>query len=152
MIVSVAELCKRKGRESKDTVYRNSCTEMLDFKIVSGDFYELAESEKGTGILRYKDCVEVLDFRMLTEILPQLGSVDYSIRDNLPYFTAGLAGIAEKLRAGEKVAVEGGPCLFGTDEVTVEIIRKDGRKDFFDYNTGKSYFEQDGMEENADFG
>lgn len=151
MITSIADICIDNGRKIKDTVYWNSCREMLDFKIVSGDFYEFAESGAGKSALFYKNCVEIMDFPMLTQLLPQLDDVSYSIRDTLPYFTAGIPEIAAKLKAGEKVAVEGGPCLFGTDEVMVEIIRKDGRKDYFDYNTGKSYLIQGESDENMDF-
>lgn len=152
MITSVSEICYDKGKELKNTVYKNSCQEMLDFKIVSGDFYEFAQNDKNEAILRYKNCVDVVDFPALADIIPQLAGVKYSIRDNIPYFTSGLSGIAERINRGEKIAVEGGPCLFGTDEVSIEISRKDGRKDYFDYNTGKSYLVQDGQEDNIDFG
>lgn len=151
MITSVAKICEEKGIEVKDTVYRGSCREMLDFKIVSGDFYEFVEGKEGENILRYKNCVEVMDFPMLTEVIPELSGVRYSIRDNIPYFTAGLSGIVEKMSMGEDVAVEGGPCLFGTDEVTVEVTRKSGEKDYFDYNTGKSYLEKGDVNNDVDF-
>lgn len=32
-------------KKLSDTVYENSCRSMLDFKIVSGDFYEFVEKE-----------------------------------------------------------------------------------------------------------
>jgi hypothetical protein len=124
---------------------------MLEFKLVSGDFYEFIQSEQGQNMILYKNCVEVMDFAMISRILPQLDHVSYSKRDELPYFTAGLTELADKIRRGEKVAVEGGPCLFGTDEVKVEVVRRDGRKDYFDYNTGKSYLESVDIEADMDF-
>ncbi|MGN0132244.1 MAG: hypothetical protein ACI4AA_07385 [Lachnospiraceae bacterium] len=137
--------------ETENTIYQNSCREMLDFKIVSGDFYQLVKRDNGKYALQYKDCVEILDFPMLTELFPQLAGIRYPLRDKLPYFTTGLSETAGKFYAGEKVAVEGGPCLFGTDEVKIEVIGKNGRKDYFDYNTGKSYVESGEINEKKDF-
>lgn len=142
MIASIRELCAQKGVAMGDTCYRNSCPEMLDFKIVSGDFYNVTRRAQGDEVLLYKNSVEILDFPLLTEQLPPLRSLRYSLRDSLPYFTDGLCSIARCMAAGEPVAVEGGPCLFGTDEVRVEVRRTGGQTDFFDYNTGKSYLEQ----------
>ncbi|MGN0318335.1 MAG: hypothetical protein ACI4E1_10450 [Lachnospira sp.] len=152
MITSIMDICADNGMNLKDTVYANSYKKMLEFKIVSGDFYEFAQNKDGKNVLLYKNCLEITDFPLLKEQLPQLAGVNYSIRDELPYFTSGLEELAEKISLGEKVAVEGGPCLFGTDEVLVEIIRKNGKKDYFDYNTGKSYFEHEQEEDNTDFG
>lgn len=139
MITSITEICEKKGIPTGDTCYRHSCREMLDFRIVSGDFYDVSRNADGDSILLYKNCVEILDFPMLTRQLPQLADIQYPIREELPYFTAGLSELARRIAAGEPVAVEGGPCLFGTDEVRVEVIRKSGQRDQFDYNTGKSY-------------
>lgn len=151
MITSIVDICSAKGLKPKDTVYQNSCQKMLDFKIVSGDHYEFSKHKNGKNILLFKNCLEIVDFPMLKKQLPQLDIVDYSSKDKLPYFTAGLSEIAKKIDMGEKVAVEGGPCLFGTDEVTVEVIRKNGQKNYFDYNTGKSYLKHGEHGENADF-
>ena len=151
MITSITEICEKKGISIGDTCYRHSCREMLDFKIVSGDFYDVSRNADGDSILRYKNCVEILDFPMLTRQLPQLADIRYPIREELPYFTVGLSGLAQRIAAGEPVAVEGGPCLFGTDEVMVQIIRKNGQWDYFDYNTGKSYLEHDSGVEGMDF-
>ena len=150
MITSVREICKEKGISIKDTCYRNSRTEMLDFRIVSGNFYDVARTDDGDAILRYKEYVEIQDFPTVVRQLPQLKDIRYPIREELPYFTSGLSRIAQSISDGKPVAVEGGPCLFGTDEVSVHVIRKDGRRDSFDYNTGKSYLEQE--EEGGDIG
>lgn len=151
MITSITEICEKKGISIPDTCYRHSCQEMLDFKIVSGDFYDVSRNAAGDSILRYKNAVEILDFPMLTQILPQLAGIRYPIREELPYFTAGLSDLARKITAGEPVAVEGGPCLFGTDEVRVQVLRRDGQVDFFDYNTGKTYSQQDNGPVGMDF-
>ena len=151
MIASISEICAGKHLPIEDTCYRHSCREMLDFKIVSGDHYDISRNAAGDAILRYKNCVEILDFPMLISQLPQLKKIQYPIREELPYFTSGLSDLAQSVTAGEPVAVEGGPCLFGTDEVRVEVVRKNGQRDYFDYNTGKSYLEHEKSGESLDF-
>lgn len=138
VVTSVRELCEREGYAPRQTGYRDTLPEMLDFKIVSGDFYELSDPGSGTGLLSYKNTVRVADFPMVSELLPPLESMSCPMRDKLPYFAAGLDGIADALDQGEQVYVEGGPCLFGTSEVTVEVVCR-GRRRLFDYNTGKAY-------------
>lgn len=55
------------------------------------------------------------------------------------------------MEADRRVAVEGGPCLFGAHEVDVEIKLQNGTTCFFDYCTGKRYgeskkYSEDNME------
>ncbi|MDO4939038.1 MAG: hypothetical protein Q4E54_03655 [Lachnospiraceae bacterium] len=151
MVTSVATILKEKGIPAADSCYRDSCQEMLDFEIVSGDFYEVMHNEQGDAYLRYKNTVDILDFKMLAQKLPQMNATDYTIRDEMPYFVEGIEEIKQKIDQGEKVAVEGGPCLFGTDEVKVEILHRNGEKTYFDYNTGKTYLEHDLQEDGMDF-
>lgn len=147
----MANICAETGLDIRNTVYKGSNQKMLDFKIISGDFYEVNPNGNGLDALTYKNCVDVMDFQMIKEIMPQLENVKYSKRDELPYFTSGLEEFVSKIEHGETVAVEGGPCLFGTDEVRVEIIMKSGIKNYFDYNTGKSYLEHEDIDINMDF-
>lgn len=151
MIQSIKNICTERGVDLNDTVYGNSSPEMINFKIVSGDFYEFKDKACGKRILCYKNCLEILDFPMIKEQLPQLDKVRFSKRDSFPYFSAGLCDMKKIIGRGEKVAVEGGPCLFGTNEVIIEVIRKDGRRDYFDYNTGKAYLEYKQDEKDMDF-
>lgn len=151
MIQSIKNICAERGVDLNDTVYGNSSPKMLDFKIISGDFYELKDRDCGKKILCYKNCLEILDFSMIKEQLPQLEKVRFSKRDSFPYFSAGLCDMKRIIDRGEKVAVEGGPCLFGTNEVMIEVIRKDGRRDCFDYNTGKAYLENEQDGKDMDF-
>ena len=150
MVTSIDKLCVENNLKLSETAYYKSRKEMLDFRIVSGNYYEFfKKGEK--NILKYKNSVEIMDFPMLVEAIPCLSSIDYIKRNDFPYFTSGLIEIAEKIERGEPVAVEGGPCLFGTDEVTVEVVMKHGNRIFFDYNTGKSYQDGGGIEGTADF-
>lgn len=151
LITSVDKLCEENGLNISETVYGKSKKEMLEFQIISGKHYNFLKKEKG-NILQYKNTVEILDFPMLVEQLPCLNSISYIKRNDFPYFTSGIYEIAKRMESGEQVAVEGGPCLFGTDEVTVKVISKSGKEIFFDYNTGKSYQEGSTPEETEDFG
>ncbi|MGM9579995.1 MAG: hypothetical protein ACI3U2_02010 [Anaerovibrio sp.] len=151
MITSIKDICAVRGVSVQDTVYENSSQEVLDFKVLSGDFYDFADTGDGKKILRYKNCLDILDFAMIKEQLPLIANIQYSKRESFPYFSAGLAEIKQKITMGEQVAVEGGPCLFGTNEVMIEVVRKDGRKDYFDYNTGKSYLGEDQEGNELDF-
>lgn len=151
LVHSVRNLCEEKGFCLYDTIYKDSSSDMLDYKIISGDFYGFSQQEDGKYVLKYKNCVDIKDFSMIEGILPALHEFNYSGKKKLPYFTAGLSEIARAIRRGEKTAVEGGPCLFGTDEVLVKVIRKNGEERYFDYNTGKSYLVQDISKKEADF-
>ena len=70
-----------------------------------------------------------------------MSQAEFPDKEQTPYFTANLGKLQEALNAGRKVAVEGGPCLFGAHEVDVEILLKNGATCFFDYCTGKRYGE-----------
>ena len=141
MVTSIRELYKRDNYRIEDTIYGNSPKEMLDFQIVCGDFYKWDDGEKGKKQLVYKDSPVVTDFTFLEKTIPEFGDVSYSIRDEMPYFISDLDKIADAMARGERIGVEGGPCLFGTDEVTVEIKENNGATTYFDYNTGKTYLE-----------
>ncbi|MCR4746651.1 MAG: hypothetical protein K5894_15655 [Lachnospiraceae bacterium] len=151
MVTTIRKICKENAINIADTYFEKSDPEVSDFVIVSGDNYSFKDNGGEKKSLFYKNTVEILDFPNLCEKIPQLSNVEYMIRDRLPYFTAGLDKLKNAIESGKKVAVEGGPCLFGTEEVKVEIVHKDGKSYFFDYNTGKAYLEHGELSENANF-
>lgn len=111
---------------------------MLDFKIASGDFYEIPDIEKGA--LRFKNAADLVGFNHLIEDLPELSNINFRHKEFFPYYAENLKEIEEALKNDpDSVAVEGGPCLFGEHEVNVEVTLKDGTKYLFDYSTGKKY-------------
>lgn len=139
MIVSVKDLCAQNDIPINDTIYENSSADFLDFRIVSGDFYTFTDSENGKKLLKYKNCLDIIDYPMLTACMPSLLDMKFKSMERYPYFTTGLSEMRQRIESGERIAVEGGPCLFGTNEVTIEVIKKDGSKAYFDFNTAKSY-------------
>ncbi len=151
MVTTIRKICKENEVDLSKTCFKDSIPEVVDFIIVSGDNYSFKLKDNEEISLFYKNTVEILDFPNLCNILPEFSNMKYMIRDRLPYFTAGLDSLKEALNNGRKVAIEGGPCLFGTEEVKVEIVHKDGRALFFDYNTGKTYLEQGGLSDSGSF-
>lgn len=138
MFYTIRGLLNERGISVEDTLYRSCPREMLDFKIASGDFYEIPDLEQ--GILRFKNTANLLGFDHISELLPGIARMDFPAREQFPYCCENLGIIAEALAAhpGE-VSVEGGPCLFGEHEVTAFVALDGERERAFDYSTGKAY-------------
>ena len=134
MEYTIHEMIARQGRVLAETDYARSNPDMLDFRLFSGDFYEW-----NGGKLRFKECVDVMDFEQLAEAFPPFGGIRHKSREKFPYFTSNLDGLLSARERGEAIAVEGGPCLFGEHEVTVSVRLKDGKTRLFDYANGKAY-------------
>ena len=142
MFYTVRGLLKDRSIRLEDTAYRNCNEQMLDFRIASGDFYEIPDVSD--GILRFKNAADLLCYNMLCEQLPPLKRIVFRHKEMFPYYGENLVKICEGLKnEPESVCVEGGPCLFGEHEVTAVIELNDGSSYFFDYSTGKKYHDQE---------
>ena len=51
---------------------------------------------------------------------------EYALMAERPWFTVNLESLRKPFAGREKVGVEGGPCLFGTDELHFSFTMKDG--------------------------
>lgn len=122
MITTLKDLLSREDTQIEETPYCKEQKEMLDFSIVSGDFYEIKYNRLGEKKLRFKNTVNISDFEGIKKKVPALSQAEFPDKEQTPYFTANLGKLQEALNAGRKVAVEGGPCLFGAHEVDVEIL------------------------------
>jgi len=71
--------------------------------------------------------------------VPDIGDASTCRIREMPLFTRGLDGL--DAAALEDVGVIGGPCLFGTDEMIIEIKHKNGEKHYYDFNSGRNYIE-----------
>lgn len=137
MEYTIQEMIAHKGRVLEETDYVCCNRDMLNFRLISGDFYEW-----NGGKLHFKQCADVMDFQQAAEAFPPVASVQYKSREKFPYFVGGLDTLTEAMERGETIAVEGGPCLFGEHEVTVSVRLKDGGEErLFDYANGKAYLE-----------
>lgn len=139
MITNLKELLSRTHTLIEETPYDKKQEEMLDYSIVSGDFYDIKPNCLGEKKIRFKNTVNISDFEGIIKRVPALAQADFPDKEQIPYFTANLKKLQEALKENRKVAVEGGPCLFGAHEVDVEIVLKNGTTCFFDYCTGKRY-------------
>ena len=138
MFYTIRGLLSDRGIRVEDTQYRSCPKEMLDFKIASGDFYEIPDFEQ--GILRFKNTANLLGFDHIAEILPEIGRMDFPDGAHFPYCCENLGVIEQALvEHPNEVSVEGGPCLFGEHEVTAFVTLTDGKECAFDYSTGKAY-------------
>ena len=137
MEYTIREIIAGKGRALEETDYARSNPHMLDFRLLSGDFYEW-----NGGKLRFKDCADVMDFDQTVKAFPPFENVGYASREKMPYFTCDLDILTAARERGEAIAVEGGPCLFGEHEVSVSVQLKGGETRLFDYASGKAYLHE----------
>lgn len=142
MFYTVRELLEARGVSPEETVYHSCAEEMLDFKIASGDFYEIPDLQKGQ--LRFKRSADLMSYDQLAEELEGLKKLEFRHKENYPYCGEHLDMIRKALEEDpESVCVEGGPCLFGEHEVTATVRLRGGEEFWFDYSTGKRYVAQE---------
>ena len=98
---------------------------------------EFYESKPEKYILTYKNILTADTFQNIAEFVPALHGACYGRLREMPLFTRNLKNLTE--RDSDNLGIEGGPCLFGTDEVIVEITHRDGGKYYYDFNTGNNY-------------
>ena len=138
MFYTIRGLLDARGVPVEDTVYSGCGDGMLDFRIASGDFYEIPDLKQ--GMLRFKNTANIMSFRQLAGILRGLEKIQFRDREKFPYCGENLERISERLLEDpDSVSIEGGPCLFGEHEVTGVVCLRDGREYLFDYSTGKRY-------------
>ncbi len=110
---------------------------------------DLSKAKKGSSIF-YKTFVEINDFKMIEEKLPQFKNVHWPFREQMPYFAAGIEDFARAVANGEKTAITGGPCFFGEHEVDMIWTLKDGSQKIYDFTTRRRCAE-DRVSQEAEF-
>jgi hypothetical protein len=95
-----------------------------------------AGARKEESILTYKDTLLCNSLGNMREILPELRGLEAGRLGKVPVFTRSFDKLPEKLGGKERFAVLGGPCLLGTGEMVIQVIHRDGRSFYFDFNTG----------------
>lgn len=141
MEYTLREVIDLNGRTLPETDYFHTPREALNFRLLSGDHFKWEG-----GKLRFKNCVTVMDYEQIVEAFPPFGNVRYKSRDIFPYFAGDIDILYRAWKDGKKIAVEGGPCLFGQYELVMTVHMKDGQSHMFDYANGKAYLKgDDGM-------
>lgn len=142
MITTIRKQIMDCGRVLQETMYNHWTPELLDYPIAGGKFYEWKEDK-----LCYKNIVSAVSPKEAVEQLPALGGISFATGENQPYFVHGLENLLEAKEAGRPIAIEGGPCLFGVEEVDVCVQMKDGRQLQFDYSSGTPVSNTDSLDD-----
>lgn len=146
MISTIREQLSQFGVETNQSVYADYQDGILDFPISTAPFLNVQLNEYGQAAVFQKNTAEAISFDAAVERLGGL-TMRQSLPE-LPWFCANLESLSLARQEGRPLAVVGGPCLFGVDEVLVEVSMGSERK-VFDYCTGRHFnAEQDGEEEN----
>ncbi|MDR1884836.1 MAG: hypothetical protein LBQ56_01080 [Synergistaceae bacterium] len=91
---------------------------------------------RGGTVLIYKDTVLCNYLDNMERIAPEICGMDPGRLASIPIFTRSFDRLPAKLKEGEPIAVEGGPCILGTGEMLIHVARRDGSSSVFDFNTG----------------
>ena len=97
--------------------------------------------------LEYKKTLAVNSFDNICHFLPGLDKIDIPWIRTTPLFTKNIGGLA----GVGQIAIEGGPCTFGADEVSVIVTMADGRIEEHDYNSLESGWQKDSKIADLDF-
>lgn len=137
MISTIKEICKDNSEVLADFGEREK-----NYKIISSDHWEVKENTYQKPALYFKNVVETINSTEIEKRIPMLKGIGEVRGFNIPWMVDGLEKIDEAVKAGRKIGISGGPCLFGEHEVDVIICLKDKRTVNFDYSTGKNYLEE----------
>ncbi|MDD2972841.1 MAG: hypothetical protein PHE02_12015 [Lachnospiraceae bacterium] len=100
-------------------------------------------------VIQYKNCVYGVSDSQMSHVIPGWKDISFSYKSEMPFFIESLEQIQDAFVHKEKIAVEGGPCLFGEHEVDMNVELDDGECYSFDYSIGRNY--QNETMEMADF-
>lgn len=87
--------------------------------------------------LEYKNRVMVTDYDNIAAMVPEFGKTRYEEMWKFPWLTTNLDALKEAVMSGEAVGVVGGPCIFGIDEVLIEVGTENGESEIFDCSCGR---------------
>ncbi len=88
----------------------------------------------GHQIVIYKHHLMLNSLKNIQRILPELQDSNLRWLQNIPIFTENMHEL--RVLNKDKLAIEGGPCLFGTDEVDLLVVLQDGMRFTFDCDSG----------------
>ena len=82
--------------------------------------------------MMYKNTVYFSWFYDLQKMFPQLAKIKTGDIREIPLFVSHLEQLRKALAQKEPIGLVGGPCLFGVDEVFLEMTTDDGERAVFD--------------------
>lgn len=139
-----AEKLKLRDSKKKLAAQKTALEEGYLFEAI-----EELKTEDGFGLefLQYKDIYDCSHFREVAAMLPRIAALDTPGLKEMPLFVRGIGELAQALKNSAPLGIVGGPCLFGTHEVTISIDQTDGESVQFDFSTGRKYDKRSGLSE-----
>ncbi len=120
---------KKEIREEKRQIENTAAK-----KALQEVFGEKARPEQVMSVC-YKDSMYAADFYEFQTCHKAWTGEDYDLLASRPWFVSSLERVRELLKSGREVGIEGGSCLFGTDEIHFILTLKNGEVHKFDFNT-----------------
>lgn len=99
---------------------------------------DLANSAPRAMIV-FKNCLYAMSFRALQRFIPPLSQVCFRASDQMPLFTKNMAALKMAVDTGRPLGISGGPCLFGVNEVLVNVMLWDGSLLTYDFSSGRHF-------------
>ncbi len=98
---------------------------------------EFGENRGRLSFFEYKNRVLLTSYANIVQMLPCLGRSKMRELWSFPWMTTDLGELAGRVGSGGPIGVVGGPCLFGIDEVLMELQLQDGSREYFDCSCGR---------------
>ena len=88
--------------------------------------------------VKFKNCLYAMSFSTIGNYIPKMKNISFRCLEKMPLFTAGFSQLKKATEEGQPIAVTGGPCLFGVNEVSVVLEKKNGTRDVYDFSSGEN--------------
>ncbi len=124
---------------------RKALAREMDALLAEYDMHQAQFSVTDKFILKYKDILYLNTLQNMQKQLPPFTGVQSARLQSMPLFTKDMYALSECYRAGRPIAVEGGPCFFGNDEVELVLTHSDGAEYRYDFNAEHTRLEDGGV-------
>lgn len=101
------------------------------------------EQEQKRCFIRFKNSLNAMSLGAVSSYIPQMEKVQFRNCRSMPFFTANLPKLKRAVEEKHAIGVSGGPCLFGVNEVIVNVVLADGTKHSYDFSSGRNYVKAD---------
>ncbi len=133
----VVELGRKKAkiRSEKRRLISKASRKALD------EVFGKGVGEESVSAVYFKDSIAAVDFSELQECNGKWSGEEYSLLSGRPWFVRNLESFKKLIAKGGKIGIEGGPCLFGTDEMRFIFKLRNGSTRVFDFNVMQEIIE-----------
>lgn len=92
---------------------------------------------KNRPALLYKNTVYLTWFDDLQQLFPEMKRIRSEDIKSIPLFVSRMEKLHEAVNTQKSIGLVGGPCLFGVDEMLLELENTNGEKEIFDCSCGR---------------